>query len=564
MTQSRLIAIGEVVAPVRTWTPEREAPDKLFTYIDLGAIDQDTKQIVNGRQVLGGEAPSRARQIVAAGDVLVSTVRPNLNGVARVPIRMNTATVSTGFCVLRPKSEKLDGAYLFHWVRSTQFVEEMVRKATGASYPAVSDRIVFESKLPLPSLAEQRRISGILDKADALRTKRRAALIQLDTLTQSIFLEMFGDAVANTRGWPTKSLPEVCYCYSGGTPSKADPDLWRGTVPWFSAKDLKSPDLFDSTDHISHQITENSTLRLLPANTVAIVVRGMILAHTFPISVLRIPSTINQDLKALLPKVPIEPQFLAACLRSAKSLALQQVSEAGHGTKRLDANGLREIPVLLPPMQLQREFVLRIEQVEKLRIAAQASLHELDSLFASLQHRAFRGALFRRDGFAEDFDDSLKLSPDKAIEAIIYVASKIPGHNFYKSLKTLYFADKQHLKAHGRLIYGETYAALPMGPVPQAAYDAAKYLNGEQLMSEIPEEKLRAALRRTQKQLIPLRPADTSKLSPSELESLNWAIHQCGPLTFDQLKRLSHDSAYERTKPNVAIRLEDLLEMVNT
>ena len=119
-----------------------------------------------------------------------------------------------------------------------------------------------ELTIPLPPLPEQRRIAEILDKADALRAKRRAALAQLDTLTQSIFLDMFGDPATNPKGWPREPLTSACHCYSGGTPAK---------------------------DHINESIPSTTSLKLLPAGTVAIVVRGMILAHTFPVSVLRVP-----------------------------------------------------------------------------------------------------------------------------------------------------------------------------------------------------------------------------------------------------------------------------------
>ena len=211
--------LGSCVLRVETWNPLRAAPDEEFRYIDLSAVDQDTKSITEAREIACAEAPSRARQLVRTGDVLVSTVRPNLNGVARVPNDLNGATASTGFCVLRPDPEKLSGSYLFHWVKSAAFVGDMVSKATGASYPAVSDRIIFESLFPLPPLEEQHRIAAILDQAETLRTQRRTALALLDSLTQSLFLDMFGDPVANPKGWPTESLTDLCHCYSGGTPS---------------------------------------------------------------------------------------------------------------------------------------------------------------------------------------------------------------------------------------------------------------------------------------------------------------------------------------------------------
>jgi len=371
----------------------RAAPDEEFRYIDLSAVDQDTKSITEAREIACAEAPSRARQLVRTGDVLVSTVRPNLNGVARVPNDLNGATASTGFCVLRPDPEKLSGSYLFHWVKSAAFVGDMVSKATGASYPAVSDRIIFESLFPLPPLEEQHRIAAILDQAETLRTHRRTALALLDSLTQSLFLDMFGDPVANPKGWPTESLTDLCHCYSGGTPSKAKKEYWEGELPWFSAKDMKAEDLFDSEDHISEQVPETATLKLLPKDTVAIVVRGMILAHTFPVCVLRIPATINQDLKALLPKQPVNSQFLAACLRSQSGFVLEKVSEAGHGTKRLDAQGLQCIRIPRPGDELEQTFATRIAAIEALKTTHRHALAALDALFASLQQRAFAGQL---------------------------------------------------------------------------------------------------------------------------------------------------------------------------
>ena len=230
MSAPPLRAIGEHVDPVSSWTPDRDDPDGVFTYVDLSAVDQDAKVVSGARELACAEAPSRARQLIRAGDVLVSTVRPNLNGVALVPPELDGATASTGFCVLRPRVNQLDTRFLYQWVKSPRFVSDMVRKATGASYPAVSDRIVCESKLPFPPLPEQRRIAEILDKADALRAKRRAALAQLDTLTQSIFLDMFGDPATNPKGWRDVEIGDVAnevYRY----PTYYDISYMEGGVP---------------------------------------------------------------------------------------------------------------------------------------------------------------------------------------------------------------------------------------------------------------------------------------------------------------------------------------------
>ena len=177
---------GDMVDQVSSWTPNRDDPDGEFMYVDVGAVDQNSKTIASPRRLACADAPSRARQVIRSGDILVSTVRPNLNAVARVPVELDGATASTGFCVLRPRAEVAESGYLFHWVRSRRFVCEMVRRATGASYPAVSNRIVFESKIPLPPLPEQQRFAEVLKKVDALHATRASALRLLDTLIASL------------------------------------------------------------------------------------------------------------------------------------------------------------------------------------------------------------------------------------------------------------------------------------------------------------------------------------------------------------------------------------------
>lgn len=153
--------------------------------------------------------------------------------------------------------------------------------------------------------------------------------------------------------------------------------------------------MFDSEDHVNETVPIETNLRLLPPNTVAIVVRGMILAHTFPVSVLRVPATINQDLKALLPitGVELDSQFLAHCLRVQNRAVLSYVSESAHGTKRLDAEALGKIRVLLPSGDSQRHFSRSVARVEECKAAALDSLRRFNALFDSLQYRAFRAEI---------------------------------------------------------------------------------------------------------------------------------------------------------------------------
>lgn len=181
------VRISDLILPVRNWNPSTSATED-FVYVDISSVDASRKRIAEPKNIPCSSAPSRARQLLEPADVLVSTVRPNLNCVAYVPGELEGAIASTGFCVLRSNQQALDSRYLFHWVQSQAFIGDMVSKATGASYPAVSDSIIHSSEIPLPPLEEQRRIAAILDGAAKVR---RLATESLTATSRALYESIF-------------------------------------------------------------------------------------------------------------------------------------------------------------------------------------------------------------------------------------------------------------------------------------------------------------------------------------------------------------------------------------
>jgi len=382
------VSLEELMATrLGTVNPSKH-PDEVFELYSIPSYDSRTPEVVQGSEV------GSAKQAVQTRDVLLSKIVPHIRRSWIVGNEDKHRLIASGEWIVF-RSAKAHPEYLRHVLLGDRFHAQFMQTVSGVGGSLLRARPAQVAKIsiPLPSLPEQRRIAAILDKADALRAKRREAMAQLDGLAQSIFLEMFGDPVTNPKRWPMKPLTEVCHCYSGGTPAKSNASYWQGNLPWFSAKDLKADNLFDSQDHISASVPQTTSLKLLPADTVTIVVRGMILAHTFPVSVLRVPATINQDLKALLPKVAISAQFLAACLRVQEGFVLGMVSEAGHGTKRLDTLGLQEIQIPQVPNSLQLSFEQRYDAIEKLMAKHRTASEHANAVFASLQQQAFRGEL---------------------------------------------------------------------------------------------------------------------------------------------------------------------------
>lgn len=165
--------IADVVCEVQTTDPSKE-PNAEITYFDISSIDNEAGTITSPKVIPGGDAPSRARQIVHAGDVLFSTVRPNLRAVAMVPDVRN-GIASTGFCVLRAE-KSVRPKYLYYFVRSEEFLDGLLPLQRGVSYPAVRSGDVLAQSIPLPPFAEQTRI---VEKLEELLTDLDAGVAEL-------------------------------------------------------------------------------------------------------------------------------------------------------------------------------------------------------------------------------------------------------------------------------------------------------------------------------------------------------------------------------------------------
>ena len=235
--------IGNHLLKVDTWNPSKSGQTNQFSYIDLSSVNKDQKCIDEALVPIlkPKNAPSRARQLVNEGDVLVSTVRPNLNGVTMVPCKYHGSTASTGYSVLRANTESLDNKFLFYWVQTNAFISDMMAKATGANYPAVSDKVIKASQIRLPPIGEQKRIAAILDKADAIRRKRKQAIQLANDFLRSVFLDMFGDPLDPKSKVKTFPMTELFKISTGKLNSNAAVD--NGRYPFFTcAKEVFSID----------------------------------------------------------------------------------------------------------------------------------------------------------------------------------------------------------------------------------------------------------------------------------------------------------------------------------
>jgi len=394
-THAARVKIGDIISPVSTWNPNRDGGSVTIRYIDLSSVNNKTKLIEGSQSVSAAEAPSRARQLVCNGDILVSTVRPNLNGVARVPEALDGATASTGFCVLRTGS-RVDAAYLFHWVKAPAFVTEMIRLATGQSYPAVSDRIIFDSEIPLPPLDEQRRIAAILDQADDLRRKRREAMRQIDFLTLAIFEDMFGDPVANSRKWTTQQLKDLTLKIgSGSTPTGGEAAYESTGTPLIRSMNVHDGRFkHDGLAFINQLQAAKLDNVVVHAQDVLLNITGASVAR-----VCRTPHSlhgarVNQHVAIIRPIRTLLPRFLESALLHPKAKTkLLNIGSSGATREAITKAQILQYDMIVPPLEDQLEFERRAMGAEVLADCLLKQSHLFNAAFASLQHRAFNGEL---------------------------------------------------------------------------------------------------------------------------------------------------------------------------
>lgn len=367
-------------------------------YIDISSVDNQRKEITQTQSMSIVDAPSRAKQLVYPGDILVSTVRPNLNAVALVTENSdNTLVASTGYCVLRCLPN-VDNKYVFYFCQSPDFIEKMVAQATGASYPAVTSAIVKECTIPLPPLKEQRRIAALLDKVSDLIAKRRAQLDKLDLLVKARFVEMFGDPVLNPHGYVVQSLQAlidngvITYHLDGnhggdyprneefvdsGVPYIGANCISRGKIDFRLARYLTS----EKAGKLKKGIAQNGDVLFAHNATVGPVA---VLETGEPRVILSTSLTAyrcNQNV--------ILPNYLKVYMESEGFI--RQYSEEMKQTTRnqVPITAQKKYLFLLPPMALQTQFNAFVVQTDRSKLTIQQSLDKLETLKKALMQQYF-------------------------------------------------------------------------------------------------------------------------------------------------------------------------------
>lgn len=328
------------------------------------------------------------------GDILLAKITPCFqNGkIAQAKLSRQHGMGSTEFHVVRGRQHVVDQRYLLHFLRRKEVRIDGERRMTGSGgQRRVPVDFLKTLEVPLPPLPEQRRIAAILDHADALRVKRRETISRLRELVQSAFVDCFGNP---EPGWKVRPLADVVDPSTIVTYGIVQAgDEFQAGVPYIRTGDIVDGEIqTNKLRHTDPAIASKFSRSAVDAGDIVMSIRATV-GTTAMVPPCLQGANLTQGTARIAPGRSVEGLYLLEYLRTSSTQQWIQRQVKGATFREITLSKLRELPVLVPDKATQRRFVDFASQVAATQTGAGSSNAELDSLFSSLQSRAFRGEL---------------------------------------------------------------------------------------------------------------------------------------------------------------------------
>ena len=375
------------------------------TYYDIEYIDEGVPEI-RGELItsdgsinlnrekwrfISEKTSSKFSRTVLLEDDLVMSVRGTIGKIGLIPKELVGANITANLIRISPNRLKVNERYLWIYMRSPEFINSLNSASSSTTIKTIKAPDFKDILIPLPPIAEQKRIAEILDRTQSLISKRKEAIAKLDTLTQSIFIEMFGDPESILNLWTTQKLGSLLEFLTSGSRGWASYYAESGDL-FLRIQNVRWDELLlDDIAFVKAPISAEATRTKVKAGDVLLSITAD-LGRTAVVPEGISTAYINQHLAILRPK-SIQSRFLSAYFASPSGRRQVQGRNQQGVKAGLNFDAIRSFLIPCPPLPLQKEFAQRVEAVEKLKATHHASLSELQALFASLQHRAFRGEL---------------------------------------------------------------------------------------------------------------------------------------------------------------------------
>lgn len=349
----RPVTFGDVVRQCK----EKADPETsgLVRYIAGDHMDTDDLRLRRWGEIGSGYLGPAFHMHFKPGQVLYGSRRTYLRKVAVADFEGICA--NTTF-VLEPKDpDELLPEFLPFLMQTEAFNAFSVKNSKGSVNPYINFSDLARFVFPLPPMDEQiglvEALLGFEETLESTGSLSAAA----EKLRRSLMIDHF-EAVHSER----RKVSEIGKWHSGGTPSRGNAAFWGGAIPWVSPKDMKLSELDSAEETLTAEGVEAGS-KLMPKDTIMIVVRGMILAHTFPVARTLVPAAFNQDMKALVVSDEYRPKYIQYWFEYAAPRYLRLVSESSHGTKRLESDKLFSLTVPKLDLDEQDDFIAQVDGV---------------------------------------------------------------------------------------------------------------------------------------------------------------------------------------------------------
>jgi type I restriction enzyme, S subunit len=373
----RVVKIHELTTRSKQCDP-RKKPDKPFRYVDVSSVSNELFRIVDPTEMLGAQAPSRARKEIKAKDVLFATVRPTLKRIALVPPELDGEIASTGYCVLRPQSEKIVPEFLYHSLLTDSFVGAMGALERGASYPAIRDTDIYAAAILLPPLPEQRRITQVLSTVQSAIAQQERLITTTGELKRALMRKLLMEGLRGEKqkvteigqlpvGWEIVKLGELVSLRTGKLDSNAA--VSSGQYPFFTCSQ------------------ETARIDSYAFDTEAILLAGNNARGVYSVKHYRGKFNAYQRtyVITLYDATSMPYSFLLYAL--AANLERLQTLSIGTSTKYLTLGILKNLVVPKPNYDEAVEIGHALQLVDKKIVLAQEEKHALEELFHTLLHQ---------------------------------------------------------------------------------------------------------------------------------------------------------------------------------
>jgi type I restriction enzyme S subunit len=295
-----------------------------------------------------------------------------------------------GVAGLRVNTENLDSKYLWYFIAS--YEKELYQNSTGSTFPQINKKIIESISIPLPPLETQKQIAAVLEKADLLRKNCQQMELELNSLAQSVFVDMFGDPVTNPKGWDVKPLSDVANVITGNTPSRAQAKFYGSHIEWIKSGNINTPSDYLTTakEYLSEQ--GKAVGRVVKSGSILMTCIAGSPECIGNIAIADREVSFNQQINALVPKENLlDTTFLYVLLKVGKKIIQSASTNSMKGM--VNKSKLEAVRLPFPNYEKQNSFAKIFIQLEKSVKIQNEQVLESEEMFNALMQKAFKGEL---------------------------------------------------------------------------------------------------------------------------------------------------------------------------